>query len=196
MEFSRDIKFGFKGGRDYIHGPDMYAAVRDRLFDKPPERIINLTMHRLLRGDARVVELAPGHEDVVAEVMVDMGGEEHRLGFQPAGEASIAVRAYAEDEIANRGELVSGGGRLDVPTGFDSIEEAVALIKSWSNRFQPVSGRWVVARIDAIGGSSPLPRTRDGDLEIRHAGGIAKKLNRFEVTCDGAEAMVFFGARG
>jgi hypothetical protein len=83
-----------------------------------------------------------------------------------------------------------------MPTGFDSIEEAVALIKGWSNRFQPVSGRWVVARIDAIDGSSPLPRTRDGELGIRHAGGIVKKLNRFEVTCDDAAAMVFFGARG
>jgi hypothetical protein len=196
MNSPRYIRFGFKGERDYIHGPDIYAAVRDRMFDEPPERIISLTMHRLLRGDARVVELVSGREDVVAEVMVDMGGEEHRLGFQPAGEASVAVRAYAEDEIAKRGELIAGGGRLDVPTGFDSIEEAVALIKGWSNRFQPVSGRWVVARIDAIDGSSPLPRTRDGELEIRHAGGIAKKLNRFEVTCDGATAMVFFGARG
>lgn len=196
MVFNRDIQFGFKGERDYIHGPDIYAALRDQVFEKSPRVIGSLTMHRLLRGDARLVEAGSGQEDVVAEALVDIDGEKRRFGIQPAGEASIAVRAYAEDEIADAGELLPDGCRLETKTGFDSIEEAVALIKSWSNRHQPIAGRWVVARIDAIEDSPPLPRARNGNLSIRRVGGIEGRLNRFEATCDGARAMVFFGARG
>lgn len=196
VNLPKDIQFGFKGGRDYVHGPDIYSAIRDRVFDEPPEEIVSLNMHHLLRGDACLVELSSEADDIASEVVVGINGKEKSFGIRPAGAASMPIRAYAEDEIASAGVLTLDGGRLENSTGFDSIEEAVALIKAWSNRFQPIFGRWVVAKIASIDGSPPLPASRNGVLGISRAGGIAKKLNRFEVTCDGVAAMVFFGARG
>lgn len=194
MEFSREIKFGFKGGRDYVHGTDIYMVARDIEGERGRRQPRSIRFHDLLRGDATLEPL--GSSAAAGAVCTLHFDDANDYGLVQRESTSIADRPYPEEEIVACSEISDVGAALKVPTDFDSIEEAVALIKSWSNQHRPIGGKWLFARIDAIGDSGSLPAVRSGAMSIRHVGGVGRRFNRFEVTCDDAAAMVFFGARG
>jgi hypothetical protein len=194
MEFSRDIQFGFKGGRDYVHGTDIYMfarSINEAVGSRQPRSI---RFHDLLRGDAT---LEPLNSSAATKAVCTLHFDDaNDYGLVQRDSTSIAARPYPEDEIVASSEISDTGAVLEARTGFDSIEEAIALIKSWSNRYRPIDGKWLFAKIDAIGESGPLPAMRTETVSIRHVGGVGRRFNRFEVLCDDAAAMVFFGARG
>ena len=188
------FNFAFKGRRDYVQGTDMYMSFRDHVALPTKSSIETLSFNGFLRGDARLIELDDPRGSKLPCVAYISGPDGMRvLGLEQIGPVSKDTSEYLEEEIVECGVFSESGITLDRETGYDTIEEIIALIKKWSNVNRPVDGSWVFARIDALDGSPPFPAHRTDELHIEFSAAAGRKFTRFAVSSGESKAMVTFG---
>jgi hypothetical protein len=189
------LAFGLKGDRKYVHGTSIYSACRD-LLARPRDFVVShLIFHEMLRGDARVVRFDDGEvPELLAECRLSRGDLVETLGLVADGPPSIDRSTFEEERIVAACAIDTDSVRLEADTGFDSIEEVVAMIKAWHLEHLPDAGKWLFVRLDARAGGD-LPARREGPIEARLAGRLGTRMTRFLVSVDGRESMITFGSR-
>ncbi|MCH2162600.1 MAG: hypothetical protein MK085_12105 [Phycisphaerales bacterium] len=193
LEGSR-IAFGYKGGRDYVHGTDQYMAFRSLAMRSDGVQLKSVRFHGLLRGDGIVEQWQSDQAgDYRTGFVLESSGASTEYGVRDAGDPTRPDRPYPESDIVDMASIFETGASLQKVTEFDGIEEAVALIKAWCNEYLPVEGKWLFARIDMQGDGLPVPSVRVEGMEIELANVLAKRFARFHVNSGDVQALVTFG---
>lgn len=150
------MSFKFKGGRDYIHGTDLYDAMiaqaRKDGFDSDGK--IQFSIHKMLRYQSRLCggpdPQASAQKEAPAKMkIVSSLGKEWSYWIEEGSEKIEERYPFNEDEIVAAGRLEENSISLKASTGFRPIEECVALTKGLHNKiFSEARGKWVFTRLD------------------------------------------------
>lgn len=188
------LQFGLKGDRTYVQGAEIYARCRDLVARPRGAVVASLAFHEMLEGDATLRPIDDGTSGHVAEIRIAAEGRLDSFGLFPDGPPSLERESFEEDRIVAATEIGESEVVLDRETGFDSIEEIVAMVKAWHLRHLPDAGKWLFVRLDHRAGED-LPSSRRGSIQGRLAGRLGSRMTRFVVEVDGCESLITFGSR-
>lgn len=142
----------FKGGRDYLHGTDIYNEVTKRIKDDAREGGFELSFHGLMRTDVELSDTKPQDKEALKFVCKYVSRNNRRkMLFGVATDTPVNCRVkYCEDKIRNLAAL-----RLDTkeivlaaPSPYSFIENAVALNKYLLEELFPAAaGKWLMTRV-------------------------------------------------
>lgn len=154
----REIKFQFKGKRDYIHGTDMFNAMVSA-YPSADINNIRFTVHDFVRTPLCLLYVADSKDalsevaDIRARCQFDVNGATHWLALtQGEGDATSGGRfEYDEERIVSLCRMEKDGIVLAQPSPYTFIENIVAMNKHMHQQLFPeVVGKWIFTRIDLL----------------------------------------------
>ena len=173
------MPLGFKGSRDYVHGPDLYVAclgAARRRFGRSAwlERI---KFQSMIRGQCQLVE---GSVEGAAAVMtVRSGSESHLWSIIDTGERIELSRDFDEDGIVARARIRERRIEVDERGAASAVEVVVALTKRLHLHLRPrPDSRWIVVgfRFDR-----PLEPTATGPFAVELIRSLGDSLTVSEI---------------
>ena len=185
---SQILSLPFKGGRDYLHGTDMYDAIVGAAVAMHPgagAAFHRMAIHAFARRQCRLEVPAPGGgaakpKGAIADFLFRLPAGDLRGWLAETDEPVTGRRPFDEDSIVDscrvdRDEIRWGGGfRANRP-----IEVLVAMTKAMHYRaLPPAGGRWIFTKLELERGF----RDADGDdlrVALRH--NFQNRLTRSEI---------------
>lgn len=183
------LELQFKGGRDYLHGTDMFNATLDWLTETLGEiKDIDFTFHRLARHQLQAVAgAAPEGARPVAVCGYTVKGIRERIHLVETEQPIAEHYPYPEDEVVAAMEIdpVTRCGVLRGETYYSDIEVWIAMTKVLHHQvFPQLRGKWLFVR-----GRFPRYERRSQATErrINLTASFNDKLTRSEVLMDGVK---------
>ncbi|MDJ0785164.1 MAG: hypothetical protein QNK05_00060 [Myxococcota bacterium] len=174
----------FKGGRDYLHGTDLFQSLVDVTGARGP---LALRIRRMMRTGVRAVACddAARLKRAAAQFRFEEEGVVRRLAVEEDGRAVLGRTEYDEDGITEKARFGSGFVELEPPAGHSWIERVVSHHKQLVRReVAPVA--WLFTGIELERwpvGDDPLRielaqklGTRTARSDIRHAGQVVGRI--------------------
>lgn len=191
MNSDFDLRLPYKGGRQYLHGTDIYNAVCDLLAARQfgPLEKLDVVFHKMtltqLRGRIYGEEPAPETERQVV-FRGKAGGRPLTVILEEDG-APITERVpYDEEALAAQATWNEAEKQITLLGGpqVSNIEKIVALNKTLLSRsFPEAKGRWLFARLQLI--ESIRPKVFE-QIEVRFQGHSHFRITRSTLFGDGA----------
>lgn len=187
IEYDLDLKF--KGGRDYLHGTDIFSSTLNCLsahYGKIKD--IDFAFHRQAHKQLKLVlSDSPLQDGAVSVCSFSIDGIRKRAGLYETQYAVTERYPYPEDEIVNSMDIdiVGRKGELQGEVVYSDIEIWVAMTKALHYRVFPhLKGKWffVRGRFHEYTLSSVAKRR-----EIVIASSFNDKLTRSEAMQDGVK---------
>jgi hypothetical protein len=183
----KTLELQFKGGRDYLHGTDMFNATLDWLTETLGEiRDIDFTFHRLARQQLQAVAgVAAEGVKPVAVCGYTAKGIRERIHLVETEQSVTGRYPYPEDEVVATMEIDPAArcGVLRGETHYSDIEVWIAMTKVLHYQvFPQLRGKWLFVR-----GRFPHYEHRSQATERRLtlAACFNDKLTRSEALLDG-----------
>ena len=147
---SYSIDLGYKGGRKYVHGTDLYNSISNlaKQIIAPEAWVKSLIINKMIHMKC-VIKFNIVKHDKVAGKFIISNNKDYIEGFVIETNNSI-VRHYAYDERSIYSTILLTGSRADQTfrTKFSSIEEVVAITKYLHNKIYPALGKiWVFSKL-------------------------------------------------
>jgi hypothetical protein len=186
-----------KGGRDYLHGTDMFQHVRAVLMRPSDAPLLNfeIAFHRLA---TRPLELEVGGKIIPknAATTGSYHGEAGKVLFCLLETDGVITchRPHPEEDIINCAQFSekTATATLQEDMTFTDIEIWVAMIKELHMRLFPdVTGKWLFARAKM---SEYSPHHTSTSYGVAFASRFGHKLTRSEITLDGRKVGDIFFA--
>jgi hypothetical protein len=192
--------FSFKGERDYIHGPDIYSYVTDKLIAFDPEirsHPLTLLIYKFSRRQCSFALSTETNsctrpEDANVEFRFVHKGV-GRIGWLIEGQQPINQRyEYSESNIfentrfnTRRVELIK------IVSNYSTIEVLVSMTKRLhAELFPEVEGRWIVTRLDV---TRFLEDEHKSGLIVELVKNLGSKFTKSEIKSRGlALGFIFF----
>jgi len=145
-----NIKFSFKGDRDYVHGSDFFDVVSDHL-DKE-EYILGLMLRRFSKRQCQLV--AKKTEAFFAEVITN----KRKLYAVETEEEVVSRYTYDESIVSDKCVYLDERVSMDSSfVEFSSIEKVILLTKNLNNHVdKPFNGKWYFTQLKL---SQSLPKS-------------------------------------
>jgi hypothetical protein len=188
------ITFRFKGGRDYIHGTDIYAAIENSLISTQDARMPDsISQFRLAirkpsshSCDISIVSndsLGKKPDNAVVDFQFNHRGRSFRGWLSETGSSISEHYEFAENKVI-AGCVVSGDRVVLNPClSCTTIENLVAATKHLhTTRFPEAEGKWFFSRIDL---PHLLPTLSNQNLAISLKQCVGKRLTRSDIQIDG-----------
>jgi len=188
----KGLCFGYKGGRDYVHGTDIFNKLAG-LFDLDSQTPLSISFHKIIRSpslllsySSRKQDLSEGEGEKVAHGFFDKGGERTHfvLAEVDPGDCPGESRPYDEQSIADRSTIEGQRVLISDLGEYSFIENVVALNKHLlQTLFPDKDGKWLFTRVELEGVPSD-----DGSIELELLHNLNFKLTKTQVVCGGAPA--------
>lgn len=186
----KNLDLAFKGGRDYLHGTDIFDTLLSWLhaqgFD--PIEGLDLSFHQIARR-ALCAELDPPPEkkgNETAALSFKSKGIRHRISLRETSESVTRKRPYAEDTLVSSATFDLSTQTVNVENclpDYSAIEYWVALTKALHLRALPkINGKWLFVRIRLPKIEGPLDCVRPA---VKLVSNYQNKLTRSEISLDG-----------
>jgi len=187
----------FKGGRDYLHGTDMYNAISDLIthrYSSDDISDLDISFYGLAKTSLTLAPFGEMDKSLLRAVYAfSVGGARTKLGAYETGEQVTERYPYPEDQIV--ADMTydddSSSATLADASGYSDIEIWVAMIKAMHHRFVPeAKGKWLFAR-----GQFPryTNRTVGGLRQIMLVANMGNKLTRTRIIQDGTDVgLIYF----
>lgn len=150
------FEFMFKGGRDYVHGTDIYKAFVGyySATSAATPKALQISFHGMARKN---LELVSGCDEKSIKVLLtvtkgDMSKEKYYL--REAQSSPAGRYPYDEDSVVDGWILGDDGlsAHLKRPkTEYTVIESLVALNKAFLTKLHSPDGKWLFARLKING---------------------------------------------
>lgn len=188
------LDIGFKGGRDYLHGTDIYdtvtALVSPQLGGKLAEH--QLTLHKLARTRCNGIFFTHPtpplrRADAAADFAYRLPGGHHACGYLLETDIPVSQeRPYDEDAVTALGDCRDGMVSYRGGSPRTAIEVVVALTKHLHLRTYPeASGKWVFSKLE-LGQALPDLNQRALEIHLRH--NFNFRLTKSEILVSGQRA--------
>jgi hypothetical protein len=197
-----DLKFCFKGSRNYVQGGDIYNAVSDWLAANgcADATALDLSMHRLcsqnLTGEiSDVPDPVRGENDKLL-VRFKSGGQAYTLLLRESGEPITGRNPYPEEDILKAASFDPDSRSISVsePLPFTNIEIVVALNKELLKRLFPeVTGKWYFTRLQL---DRPLGQTGARKIRVQFSSHFNFKLTCSFIELESARLGIIFYSIG
>lgn len=151
---SLPLNLQFKGGRNYLHGSDVYNAVNSLapVISGRAEAFLKCISFRAFsRNDADLYMEPPGnHMRVVATGEIFAGDNFSGSVWVVESDRRVTQRyPFDEGRIVKASSFASSGITLSGRTGYSPIEEVIAVTKALCYKSFPVSaGKWLFGQLD------------------------------------------------
>lgn len=147
----KKLDLQFKGGRDYLHGTDMFNSVLTWLNSQESEVCdIDFAFHRLAQKQLKIVYGAlPTSVEAVATCSYSSNDLRKRVNIIETQDVIEGRYPYLEDEIVSRMEIDSDAqmGFLKDEVHYSDIEVWVAMTKALHLKvFPDLTGKWLFVR--------------------------------------------------
>lgn len=183
------LDLAFKGGRDYLHGSDIFEAM---IALSGAHQNILLELH----GPAvkalevyRAGDIPPKHPRQRAIFKHDAGNEQEVFYLLESENIHVTSR-YASDErkMTTNAQLSEDRIVCNLQSSFRSIETVNALNKMLLDNVLGVNGiKWFMTRL-----IMPEPRSADRLIELKLLSRVGTRLIRTSFSFDGTEAGEIF----
>lgn len=202
FQINKKIAFRFKGGRDYVHGTDIYAAIENSLTSSQESPDPNsITQFRLAirkpsshNCDISIVPKicsSKKPENAVVDFQFDCSEQSFRGWISETGRSISENYEFAENKVIAACAVSDDTVALSPCQGFTAIENLVAATKYLhTTRIPEAEGKWFFSRIDL---PHMLPVLSDQTLAISLKQYVGKRLTRSDIDIDGQpHGSVFF----
>jgi len=185
------LELRFKGGRDYLHGTDMYEAIsRNALTQLPASRHwpVKLAVHAFARTRCTLTLKAPAPaaarpESAVADFTIGDGPEAARGWLEETGQPVTERYAYDEPRIVRLCRVEGNRVSIEGDSGYSPIEELVAMTKHLHEQLvPPASARWIFTMLEL---SRWLEPADAGRLAVEQQQNLRNRLTKSAVTAGG-----------
>jgi hypothetical protein len=200
MMDAQPLALRFKGGRDYLHGTDIYDAVTNALLQRggEPDGAFRMSIHRIARHQCAIIMIdAPGDAVRPDEAVADftLRGTEATLSgwLIETGDVVDIHYAYDEDAVVADMRLAGDAIVLDRTPDYRPIEVVVAMTKRLHYSVIPIEvGRWMFTRLDL----KRLLKDEDkADMRIELKNRLGHRLTRSRIECGGEHiGEIYFSA--
>lgn len=188
------FEFKYKGGRDYIHGTDIFNQTLDWLrCSKGDVYDIDFAFHRLA---VRQLKAVAGDQleavEPAATCSYTAGGVRQRFHLIETIETVTRRYPYPEDEIVKEMQVdpAKRQGVLASDVHYSDIEVLVAMTKALHHKVFPhLKGKWLFVRGRF---SEPLPNVNVKKRAITIVTSFNEKLTRSEAVQDGVKVGEIF----
>lgn len=162
-----DIDVSFKGGRDYLHGTDVFnylSGLSTCVTNSEDAYLCKLIIRKLIKNKCRITDkFSENRIGVVGEVKFKYSNGRDCMDAWIVETNFIETRrrSYEEDKIIEFARLNLANHEVSVrhTSNFSLIEEVVALTKYLSYSVNPIEiGKWLFCQIDL---NSAMPITCD-----------------------------------
>jgi len=186
LPIRNDSAFGFKGGRDYVHGTDMFNCLEEMIADGLDSKawITRLIIRNMARTQCAIVigEKPPAGMAANVTFSVSNGGEILPGYLYETGDPVIDNIPYDEDGIVQTASIADDTIIQKTKSQYSPIEEIVALKKALSYRLFPdPDGKWVFMRLDL---STPLRDVANSLYSIRLSKILGKRATISDILVD------------
>lgn len=183
------VKFRYKGTRDYIHGTDMFNAIMEASNPSSARSNILFTINDYVRTAMCKLYLTSSKEsleevkDIAVRCQLDIDGITHWVAIvQDERDSGERERySYDESQILSLCGTVGEGISLSQLSPYTFIETVVAMTKHMHQQLFPdISGKWVFTRI-----LLPLFCDVKKGLAIRLRHNMNYRLTKSDIEVDG-----------
>lgn len=183
------LDLAFKGGRDYLHGTDIFNQTLSWLTQAlpgAPIEAIDFSFHHLARQRIRaVLGQPPAGVEPFSVCAFTQAGQRQKVYLSETDQPVTGRYPYPEDDLVApmTFDLVVREGRLSGPVAYSDIEVWVAMTKALHYHvFPQYSGKWLFVR-----GRFPSfsEQAAVNDRLLRIAASFNDRLTRSEVILDG-----------
>ncbi len=146
--------FGFKGGRDYVPGSDIYPAaieVARELWGRYPDEAM-VTFHKLLKHQG-IFRLRSGvkgtaSEDIYARFVFRLAEKKYELVLNALDQPIRATRPYDEKDVLRFSKMHTNSIRMTVRSDYNYMEQIIAMTKRLHEVVYPnVRAKWLFTRL-------------------------------------------------
>jgi hypothetical protein len=178
------MRFRYKGGRNYVHGTDMYntfVAQIQTLHPLTTTSAIKLVIHRFGHKQCEMIIGEPNSqlskpEQAFAEFSVETAHGVVKALLVETDQPITERYEYHEDRIEEACSIHQEKIVVEKDSGYSAIEVVVAMNKKLHNHLFPLSSeRWVFTRLDLI---RPLLETDTGHLMLQFLHSFSRKLTK------------------
>lgn len=194
-----DLNFRYKGGRDYVHGTDMYNTIVERISAANPEvagGTFTMTIHDIVRGQCQLVysdwtaqALKPENSKVEFSFA---SGATRIIGWLVETAEAVTERyEYPESEIIQKCFVDGKTVKIDSETPYSAIEVLVAINKHLHlSVLQNAVGKWFFTRLEL----ERLLRPEDASrFQLELVKNMHNRLTKSEILSDGRRiGHIFF----
>jgi len=191
------LNLAFKGGRDYLHGTDMYDAIIDSLRNAAPLLVqapFSMSIHEFARSQCDLLytiapDCCPKPDDGRVEFSLASGVSGW---LRETGRPVQESRPYPEDEIVASSKIEGNAivaGALDT---FSAIEILVANTKRLHSTLRGSEEKWAFTRLDL---ERPLERSDADGFKIELSSALGNRLTK-SIVSTGRQVLghIFFSA--
>lgn len=176
-----NLRFRFKGERNYVQGGDIFDAL-EAWFGDQEWQLLELSFRGFSRRQMCCVLDNPG-EDIKAEgVVIDRNGQRAPFWLLETDEPVTERYPFDEDAITRHAQQDGKTISASATPGYSVIEQIIALTKALNYRLTPeVNGKWVFGQLRL---NQPLPKNAE-HFVIRQKTLLAGRFSVQEVALDG-----------
>lgn len=194
-----DLHFRYKGGRDYVHGTDMYNTIVERISAANPEvagGTFTMTIHDIVRGQCQLAysdwtDQASKPENSKVEFSFASGATRIIGWLMETAEAVTERYEYPESEIIQKCFVDGKTVKIDGETPYSAIEVLVAINKHLHLSVLPnAAGKWFFTRLEL----DRLLRPEDASrFRLELVKNMHNRLTKSEILSDGQRiGHIFF----
>lgn len=144
---SNKLYFRFKGGRDYIHGSDIFDAL-DAWFEESGQRVQELSFRHFSRNHLACVFDDPRDDITVEGKSVDEKGKQDPFWLVETPETVTERYSFDEEAITGHADIEGDTIEANATEGYSVIEQIIALTKALNYARTPdVDGKWVFGQL-------------------------------------------------
>lgn len=177
---SRPLRLGYKGGRSYLHGSDIFHALNEWALECQggTAYVARLSFRQLARTSC-AVSTEPPKAGLMGEGLLNVSGVEVPFWVVETGGAVQRRYAYDEEKVVAPLILDIAARQAVLPIETATpIEEIIAVTKRLNNEVAPlVDGKWLFGQLQLNG---PLLRG-GGDLKIVMRSLLASRFSINEI---------------
>ncbi len=179
------LELGYKGGRGYLHGTDMYNAIMGYLGHVAPQHLhgpVKMVIHEYCRNQCDMLytigtERCPRPENARLEFYLS----DNVSGWLKDTDRLVSARRpYPEDEIVAKSRIEGRAilAVLDAACSFSAIEVLVSLTKRLHLIVRSGSARWAFTRLEL---QRPLRDSDSGSLQVELLQTLGNRLTKSAV---------------
>lgn len=194
-----NLNFRYKGGRDYVHGTDMYNTIVEQIMSNNPklaDGAFTMAIHDIVRGQCKLAysdsaDQAPKPENSKVEFSFTSCAA-RIIGWLVETEEAISERyEYPESEIIRKCAIDGDSVRIDKKTPYTAIEVLVAINKHLHlSTFPDADGKWFFTRLEL----DRLLRLEDtSNVQLNLVKNMRNRLTKSEIVSNGQKiGHIFF----
>jgi hypothetical protein len=184
----RQVRFQFKGARQYIQGPDLFNKMIDVGY--PIERLSNIRFHahHFVSSPLGQMYLTSnredlnGLEDISARCQFDVDHATCWIALKQLAADEAGERCdFDEERVISLCRLQGETITLTEPSPFSFIETIVSMNKHLhQNLFPEAGGKWIFTRVDLDAGCEKREK-----LELRFKHNMQYRLTKSDIWVEG-----------